>query len=61
MKLKDYLEWKKVRAHNWAREVGLPVSGVYAWLAGTTVPTIENIMKIKAATSGAVGPDDWVK
>jgi len=60
MRLIDYLDLKRVTANKWAKEVGLPVSGVYAWIAGTTIPTIENIMKIRAATSGAVGPEDWV-
>ena len=60
MKLSEYLEWKKVTANVWAEGVGLPVSGVYAWLTGKAVPNIKNIMKIKEATGGAVGPEDWV-
>lgn len=60
MKLKDYLELKKVRPYLWAREMGLPVSGVYAWITGRATPTIQNIMAVKSATNGAVGPEDWV-
>ena len=59
MKLSEYLEWKKVTANVWAASVGLPISGIYAWLTGDTVPTIKNIMKIKEATGGNVGPEDW--
>ena len=60
MKLSEYLEWKKVSGKTWAESVGLPISGVYAWLTGQTLPNIKNIMKIKEATGGAVGPEDWV-
>ena len=38
----------------------MPQSGVYAWLAGTIRPNIQNIMQIKSATGGAVGPEDWI-
>lgn len=58
MKLREYLDLKKVKANVWADQVGLPVSGVYAWLSGTK-PNIDNIMRIRAATQGAVGPEDW--
>ena len=58
MKLKVYLDLKDVKANVWAKDVGLPVSDVYAWLAGT-IPNIHNIRKIQKATDGAVGPDDW--
>lgn len=58
MKLREYLDLKKVKPYLWAQEVGLPISGVYSWLAGTK-PTIDNIMEIKRATAGAVGPEDW--
>jgi hypothetical protein len=60
MRLREYLELKKVRPYLWAKEMGLPQSGVYAWLAETIRPNIKNIMKIKTATGGAVGPDDWI-
>lgn len=60
MKLREYLELKKVRPYLWAKEVGLPSSGVYAWLAGTIRPNIQNIMLIKSVTGGAVGPEDWL-
>jgi hypothetical protein len=60
MKLKDYLKLKKVKPYKWAAEVGLPKSGVYAWLTGKLRPNIVNIMAIKTATDGAVGPEDWV-
>lgn len=60
MKLKDYLELKKVKPYKWAEEVGLPKSGVYVWLAGKLRPNIQNIMAIKVATDGAVGPEDWI-
>lgn len=60
MRLREYLELKKVRPYLWAKEVGLPQSGVYAWLAGTIRPNIHNIMQIKSATGGAVGPEDWM-
>lgn len=59
MKLREYLEQEKVNAVTWAKRVNLPISGVYAWLSGKTIPTIENILKIKEATAGAVGPEDW--
>jgi len=58
MKLREYLDLRKMRPADWVRESKLPQSGVYAWLAGT-VPSIKNIMRIKAATNGAVGPEDW--
>ena len=60
MKLREYLELKKVKPYKWAEEVGLPISGVYAWLAGGIRPNIQNIFKIKDATGGAVGPHDWI-
>jgi len=60
MRLREYLELKNVRPLVWARQVGLPQAGVYAWLAGTVKPNIRNIMKIKAATNGAVTPEDWL-
>lgn len=59
MRLREYLDLKNVKANVWADQVGLPISGVYAWLAGTK-PNIDNIMLIKKATNGAVAPDDWV-
>ena len=60
MKLREYLELKKVRPTDWAKAVGLPRSGVYAWLAGTIRPNIKNVMAIKTATGNAVGPEDWL-
>ena len=60
MKLIDYLKLKKVKPYKWADEVGLPKSGVYAWIKGLLRPNIRNIMAIKAATDGAVGPEDWI-
>jgi len=59
MKLNTYLKLKGIKANKWAKEVGLPISGVYAWLKDTT-PTLTNIMEIKRATEGAVGPEDWL-
>ncbi len=59
MRLKEFLELKNIKPYIWAKEVGLPVSGVYAWLTGTR-PTITNIMLIQKATDGAVRPEDWV-
>ena len=60
MRLREYLDLKKVRPYLWAKEVGLPQSGVYAWLAGAIKPNIKNIMAIKAITNGAVTPEDWL-
>ena len=60
MRLSEYLELRKIRPYDWVKETGLPQSGVYAWLAGTIRPNIKNIMKIKTATNGAVGPEDWL-
>ncbi|MFA4826498.1 MAG: hypothetical protein WC593_15215 [Methanoregula sp.] len=58
MRLREYLKLKNVKANRWAETENFPVSMVYAWLGGTT-PRIENIIKIKEATQGAVGPEDW--
>jgi hypothetical protein len=60
MRLREYLELKKVRPTDWAKQVGLPRSGVYAWLAGTIRPNIKNVMAIQTATDGAVRPEDWI-
>lgn len=61
MKLKEFLDLKGIRPYKWADENQLNRSRVYEWLTGEVTPTLDYIMKIKKATNGAVGPDDWDK
>jgi DNA-binding phage protein len=59
MKLTDYLEMKKVKPYQWAREFGYSQGAIYAWLRGESKPTLTTALKIQRDTGGDVRPEDW--
>ncbi len=60
MKLSDYLIETKTDHGDFARTLGVSAKAVQHWLAGNRTPRPEWMVKIIAATDGAVTPIDFL-
>lgn len=61
MKLKEYLEMTKLTPFQFAMYNQLTPSTIYLYIAGTSTPRKMTKKRIKQATKGQVGLDDWGK
>lgn len=59
MKLQEYLEHKKKKIADMARDFGVAHCVVRVWVTGERIPTPENMQKIFAYTGGEVTPNDF--
>ena len=59
MKLDTYLSENKIRPTAFAVNIGVSPSTITRVLKGERSPGFDLVMKIKAATDGAVAADDW--
>lgn len=59
MKLKAYLDKEKVAVAAFATDIGVSAQAVHRYLADERVPHRKVMLKIQAATKGAVAPNDF--
>ena len=59
MKFKTYLDKKKIRPHRWAVENNIPSATVWRAYKGIGFPDWHTVIRIQAATMGAVKFADW--
>jgi len=59
MKLDTYLSENKIRPTAFAASIGVSPSTITRVLKRERSPGFDLVMKIKAATDGAVAADDW--
>lgn len=60
MRLKTYLELRKISPAAFGEMVGASEPGVVKWMRGERVPRRETMRKIMDVTDGAVGPSDFL-
>lgn len=58
-KLKEWLDGKKKRRADMARDFGVKHCVIRRWCAGENMPSPENMQKIFAYTGGEVTPNDF--
>lgn len=61
MRLKTYLELRKISPAAFGEMVGASEPGVVKWMRGERVPRRETMRKIMDVTDGAVGPSDFLE
>ena len=59
MKLREYLDDRKLTAKAFGGSIGVSGHAVLKWIRGERVPRPEIMAKIVKATSGAVQPNDF--
>lgn len=59
MKLREYLDDRKIPANDFGGIVGVSSHAVLKWIRGERVPRPEIMEKIVKATSGVVQPNDF--
>jgi transcriptional regulator with XRE-family HTH domain len=59
-KLKRWLQLNSLTQEDFATQVGVHQPAVHKWLFGESIPRWPRLRKIHAATSGFVGPSDWL-
>ena len=60
MKLEKYLYQVGIKPAEFAARIGVDVSAVTRWMAGTRKPEWKRMPDIVAATGGAVMPNDFL-
>lgn len=61
MTLHDFLTERKLKPTHFADMIGVAPSTVIRWVKGDRTPTVDFLMKIKAATSGTVNVEDFAE
>lgn len=61
MKLKDWINSKKISDAEFARMLGVTTSAVSRWINGSRIPNIQFLQAIEELTKGKVRPQDWYK
>lgn len=60
MTLDEYLKRKRITQQEFAESIGVYQGTVQKWAAGLRYPTHRYLRAIKAATNGAVRPNDFL-
>lgn len=59
MKLREWLDAEKGRAPRLARDTGISLSAICKYKTGERRPILAHALRIRDATAGEVGVDDW--
>ena len=59
MQLREYLKIKGITIPAFAEMIGVSVQAVHRYVEGKRIPQREVMKKIKAATDGSVGAEDF--
>ena len=59
MRLQEFLDSKKKKIADMARDLGVAHCVVRVWVTGERIPTPDNMQKIFAYTNGEVTPNDF--
>jgi|TARA_Y100000310_G_scaffold28395_1_gene27030 transcriptional regulator with XRE-family HTH domain len=60
MKLKAWLQKKKISPANFAARIDASEGAVLKWIAGTRFPRPESLIRVFLATGGKVSANDFV-
>lgn len=61
MKLKNWIEYKKLTGAEFAEMLGVSAAAVSRWLGGSRIPCITQMQAIEELTKGKVKAQDWYK